>query len=139
LPLSWRAPGNQAFLQAIKTRDDGNAEVYPAETDADFFGPLASRDNFFLSMRIKLHFHTKDCRKGHPKNTTNFTKMGTKATSGSFVALYRWAQQHRAADLANEDHGIFATAVKAARRLDIIKSFIHKGRASLPDLERKNV
>jgi hypothetical protein len=102
LPKDWRWAGNQEFLKAIKTRDDGKATVYVARTDADFLGALASRDNFFLSMRIKLHFHTKDCRKGLPPNATNYTKLGTKATSSSFVALYQWAQQNRPARLADE-------------------------------------
>lgn len=83
--LSWRAEGNRAFLQAIKTRDDGNEIVFIARNGAEFQRALANRDNFFLSMRIKLHFHTKDCRKGRPKNAINFTKQGTKATSTSFV------------------------------------------------------
>jgi hypothetical protein len=54
-------------------------------------------------MRLKLHFHTKDCARGRPRNATNFTAMGTKATSTSFVALYSWAQQHRPLHLSDED------------------------------------
>jgi hypothetical protein len=103
LPPNWRRPGNLAFLQAVRTRDDGNAEVHVARNDTEFLEALATRDNFFLLMRIKLHFHTKDCRKGRPKNAKNFTKKGTKATSISFVALYQWAQRNRPPDLADED------------------------------------
>jgi predicted HicB family RNase H-like nuclease len=110
--LSWRAAGNQAFLEAIKTRDNGDAKVTVAKNDAEFRGALANRDNFFLSMRLKLHFHTKDCRKGRPKNATNYTSMGTKATSRSFLALYRWAQQHRPAHLADEDQWHICTCCK---------------------------
>jgi predicted HicB family RNase H-like nuclease len=101
--LAWRTAGNQVFLQAIKARDNGDAKVTVAKNDAEFLEALASRDDFFLSMRLKLHFHTKDCRKGRPKNAANYTSMGTKATSRSFLALYRWAQQHRPAHLADED------------------------------------
>jgi hypothetical protein len=103
LPLDWRRPGNQAFLEAIKTRDDGNAEVRQASTDNDFLGALATRDNFFLSMRLRLHFHTKHRRRGLPKSATNYTKLGTKATSTSFVALYQWARRHRPPHLDDEN------------------------------------
>ncbi len=99
--MGWRGPGNRAFLQAIMKEDDGNAEVYPAKTDADFLGALEYRDKFFVSLRIKLHFHTRDCKLG--LRGGNYTRVGTKATSTSFVALYRWAQQHRPERLADED------------------------------------
>jgi hypothetical protein len=101
LPAGWRGPGNRAFLEAMVKRHEGDAEVHRARTDADFLGALENGDKFFVSMRIKLHFHTRDCKLG--LRGGNYTRIGTKATSTSFVALYHWAQRHRPERLADED------------------------------------
>jgi hypothetical protein len=95
-----------------RLEDNGHAKVTVAKNDAEFLEALSSRDNFFLSMRLKLHFHTKDCRKGRPKNAANYTRMGTKATSQSFLALYHWARQPRPAHLADEDQWHICTCCK---------------------------
>jgi hypothetical protein len=101
LPAGWRGPGNRTFLAAMMKQDNGNAEVRRASTDAEFLAALQNGDRFFVSMRIKLHFHTRDCKLG--LRGGNYTRVGTKATSTSFVALYRWAQRHRPERLADED------------------------------------
>jgi hypothetical protein len=101
LPAGWRGPGNRAFLEAMTKRDEGKAEVHRARNDADFLAALDNKDKFFLSMRIKLHFHTRDCKLG--LRGGNYTRVGTKATSTSFMALYHWAQRNRPERLADED------------------------------------
>jgi hypothetical protein len=104
---SWRESGNQLFLHAMRARDDGNAPIHLARTDEKFRRGLET-DTFFLSMRIRMNFHVRDCKvglnAGRSRSSNAFTGSSPRAhpvvkvSSPSFVRLYRWAQEHRRED-----------------------------------------